>query len=199
MVPELLDKATVVPSVNQIELHPYLQNRAAAGFARERGIQPIAEALATVPEAEFVAACDISAERAYIRTENLSCVRHDGSTLEIAIQGSIFGEDGKVGMRGRLVTKQGQMLANALLAGVVSGIDNFQLARIARFAGAPKVHQAGVDLAKKLGEEVQAGDLLYRVFAKFPADLQFARHAIDKSNGYSIGTAQEVPHAFVEF
>src|SRR5947208_2704689 len=65
---------------------------------------------------------DISSERAYIRTENLSCIRHDGSTLEIAIQGSIFGEDGKVGMRGRLVTKQGQLLANALLAGVVSGI-----------------------------------------------------------------------------
>src|SRR5437762_8342455 len=65
---------------------------------------------------------DISTERAYIRTENLSCIRHDGSTLEIAIQGSIFGEDGKVGMRGRLVTKQGQLLANALLAGVVSGI-----------------------------------------------------------------------------
>lgn len=65
---------------------------------------------------------DISSERAYIRTENLSCIRHDGSALEISIQGSVFGEDGKVGMRGRLVTKQGQLLANALLAGVVSGI-----------------------------------------------------------------------------
>ena len=65
---------------------------------------------------------DISSERAYLRTENLSCVRDDGSTLEVKIQGSVYGEDGKVGMRGRLVTKQGQMLANALLAGVVSGI-----------------------------------------------------------------------------
>lgn len=65
---------------------------------------------------------DISAERAYLRTENLSCVRSDGATLEVRIQGSVYGEDGKVGMRGRLVTKQGQMLANALLAGVVSGI-----------------------------------------------------------------------------
>ncbi|THF64940.1 conjugal transfer protein TraB [Pseudothauera nasutitermitis] len=65
---------------------------------------------------------DISSERAYLRTENLSCVRPDGHTLEVRIQGSIYGEDGKVGMRGRLVTKQGQMLANALLAGVVSGI-----------------------------------------------------------------------------
>jgi len=65
---------------------------------------------------------DISAERAYLRTESLSCVRNDGATLEVRIQGSVYGEDGKVGMRGRLVTKQGQMLANALLAGVVSGI-----------------------------------------------------------------------------
>jgi len=65
---------------------------------------------------------DISAERAYIRTENLSCIRRDGRTLEVKIHGSIFGEDGKVGVRGRLVTKQGQILANALIAGVVSGI-----------------------------------------------------------------------------
>ncbi len=65
---------------------------------------------------------DIGSERAYLRTENLSCVRDDGSTLEIKIQGSVYGEDGKVGMRGRLVTKQGQMLANALLAGIASGI-----------------------------------------------------------------------------
>ena len=65
---------------------------------------------------------DISAERAYLRTESLSCVRSDGATLEVKIQGSVYGEDGKVGLRGRLVTKQGQMLANALLAGVVGGI-----------------------------------------------------------------------------
>jgi conjugal transfer pilus assembly protein TraB len=65
---------------------------------------------------------DISSERAYLRTESLSCVRADGTALEVKIQGSVYGEDGKVGMRGRLVTKQGQMLANALLAGVVSGI-----------------------------------------------------------------------------
>ena len=65
---------------------------------------------------------DISSERAYLRTESLSCVRPDGVALEVKIQGSVYGEDGKVGMRGRLVTKQGQMLANALMAGVISGI-----------------------------------------------------------------------------
>lgn len=65
---------------------------------------------------------DMGSERAYLRTENLSCVRDDGSTLEVKIQGSVYGEDGKYGLRGRVVTKQSQMLANALLAGIASGI-----------------------------------------------------------------------------
>lgn len=65
---------------------------------------------------------DISSERAYLRTENLSCVRNDGTVLEIKIQGTIYGEDGLVGVRGKLVTKQGSILANALLAGLLNGI-----------------------------------------------------------------------------
>jgi thymidine phosphorylase len=83
--------------------------------------------------------------------------------------------------------------------GVVCGIDNLQLAHIARFAGAPKVPGAGVDLFKKLGDEVQAGDVLYRVHANYPSDLQFARQACDKASGYTLGQASDVPHAFVEF
>lgn len=65
---------------------------------------------------------DISSERAYLRTSNLSCVRKDNSVLEVKIEGNVYGEDGKLGLRGRLVTKQGQILANALRAGIVSGI-----------------------------------------------------------------------------
>ncbi len=65
---------------------------------------------------------DIASERAYLRTESLSCIRSDGTTIEARIQGSVSGEDGLLGVRGRLVTKQGQMLANALLAGLLSGI-----------------------------------------------------------------------------
>jgi thymidine phosphorylase len=83
--------------------------------------------------------------------------------------------------------------------GVVSGIDNLQLARIARFAGAPKVPEAGVDLCAKLGDRVQAGDALYRVHASYPADLEFARQACARGDGYSIGTVADVPHVFVEF
>ncbi len=84
-------------------------------------------------------------------------------------------------------------------SGVVCGIDNLQLARIARFAGAPKVREAGVDLCVKLGEAVRDGDVLYRVHASYPADLEFARQACARSSGYQIGRAEDVPHAYVEF
>lgn len=65
---------------------------------------------------------EISSERAMVRTASLSCVRDDGGVLEVKIEGNVMGEDGKYGIRGRLVTKQGQMLANALRAGIVGGI-----------------------------------------------------------------------------
>jgi conjugal transfer pilus assembly protein TraB len=65
---------------------------------------------------------DSSAERAYIRTTLLSCVMRDGRVLEVPIKGSVFGEDGMNGMMGKLVTKQGAILTNALLAGIASGI-----------------------------------------------------------------------------
>ena len=65
---------------------------------------------------------DISSERAYIRLESLSCVRHDGKAVDVPVKGYVVGEDGKAGMRGRLVSKQGQVLANALVAGIGAGI-----------------------------------------------------------------------------
>jgi thymidine phosphorylase len=83
--------------------------------------------------------------------------------------------------------------------GVVTHIDNLQLARIAGLAGAPKVQCAGVDLLCKLGDPVQADALLYRVYASYAADLEFARQACNRSCGYTIGDASEVPHVFVEF
>ncbi len=83
--------------------------------------------------------------------------------------------------------------------GVVTAIDNLQLARIARLAGAPKVKGAGVDLLRKLGDTVATGDVLYRVHADYVADLEFAREAARRSAGFGIGSADELPHLFVEF
>ena len=88
---------------------------------------------------------------------------------------------------------------NAAASGVVAGIDNLQIARIARLAGAPKVQGAGVDLLCKLGDTVAQGQALYRVHAGFAADLEFARQTCARATGYRIGTADDVPRVFVEF
>lgn len=63
-------------------------------------------------------------------------------------------------------------------SGVVTEIDNLVLARIARLAGAPMDKGAGVLLMKKLGDTVEAGQPLLRIYSEFPADFDFAvRHA----------------------
>ncbi len=67
---------------------------------------------------------DLSSERAYIRGESISCVRDDGGVIEVPIDAYAVGEDGKVGIRGRVVSKQGQLLANALLAGFLRGFSD---------------------------------------------------------------------------
>lgn len=65
---------------------------------------------------------DLSSERAYIRTVGLSCVRSDGSSIDVPLKGFVAGEDGKTGLRGRVVSKEGQILAKALLAGFAEGV-----------------------------------------------------------------------------
>ncbi len=78
-------------------------------------------------------------------------------------------------------------------------IDNLQLARIARLAGAPMAKGAGVDTLKRLGDEVARGEPLYRIHAEFGADFAFARRAAETASGYTIGSADAIPHVFAEF
>ena len=79
---------------------------------------------AEVQECFIVAAGygELSSERAYLRGEAFSCVLKDGTVVEQRIQMIAIGEDGKAGMRGRLVSKQGSVVAKAALAGVADGI-----------------------------------------------------------------------------
>lgn len=76
-----------------------------------------------IKDCRFIAATwgDLSSERMMGRTETLSCIIN-GEAVEIPVKGQVIGEDSKAGVRGRVVTKQGQLLANALFAGTLSGI-----------------------------------------------------------------------------
>ena len=65
---------------------------------------------------------DLSSERAYLRGETISCVTKDGKVLEAQFPAYAVGEDGKAGIRGRLVSKQGQVIGRALMAGFLDGV-----------------------------------------------------------------------------
>jgi thymidine phosphorylase len=83
--------------------------------------------------------------------------------------------------------------------GVVTDIDNFQMAKIARLAGAPMSKKAGVDLLKKMGSPVNKGDVLYRIHAEFPADFKFAQQLAIQDNGYKIGSNEQILKSLIEF
>ena len=96
-----------------------------------------------ITDCRFIVAAwgDLSSERTMGRTESLTCII-DGEAVEMQVKGQVIGEDGKAGMRGRLVTKQGQLLANALFAGSLSGIGRaFQAAATTTTTGGAGVTQ----------------------------------------------------------
>jgi thymidine phosphorylase len=70
--------------------------------------------------------------------------------------------------------------------GTVTSIDNVQIARIARLAGAPMDVGAGVDLHRKVGDPVRKGDALYSIYADFDADFAFAREAASQDSGFLV-------------
>lgn len=82
--------------------------------------------------------------------------------------------------------------------GVVTHIDNYQLARIAHLAGAPMDKQSGVSLMKKLGDQVSKGEALYCIHAAFPADFEFACQLAETNNGYRIGHADDIARIYLE-
>jgi thymidine phosphorylase len=83
-------------------------------------------------------------------------------------------------------------------SGFVTAIDNYHLARIARLAGAPMDKGAGVDLFKKLGDSVEEGEPLYRVYAEFQADHQFALAMTQQRSGYTIGSEAAIAKSYME-
>lgn len=65
---------------------------------------------------------NLATERAEMRGEKISCIFKDGTSIDTPISAYIVGEDGKTGMRGRVVTKQGAVIARSIFAGTLSGL-----------------------------------------------------------------------------
>lgn len=65
---------------------------------------------------------DISSERGLIRLENLSCTFPNKEIVDQPVEGSVFGSEGKNGIRGKPVWREGALLQRAFAAGALSGI-----------------------------------------------------------------------------
>src|SRR5579859_5754501 len=85
-------------------------------------------------------------------------------------------------------TDIGNLTFDVLAAGdgVVSGIDCLQLNRLARTAGAPLDKGAGIRLFKKIGDRVESGEPLYRIYAFDPSGHDLATASAKMDSAYQI-------------
>jgi thymidine phosphorylase len=70
--------------------------------------------------------------------------------------------------------------------GWVDAVDCERISLVARLAGAPTDVGAGIDLLKRRGDPVRAGEPLYRIHGVDPADFGFAREAADADPGFRV-------------
>jgi conjugal transfer pilus assembly protein TraB len=110
---------------------------------------------------------DLSSERAYLRGESFSCVREDGGVVDVPLNVYAVGEDGKAGLRGTLVSKQGQAIGKAMLAGIAQSTSQaFSRGGV----GAGNTGSVDLNNAAESGLYGGAGSALDRV-AQFYIDL----------------------------
>ncbi|MEN3976599.1 thymidine phosphorylase family protein [Emcibacter sp. SYSU 3D8] len=71
-------------------------------------------------------------------------------------------------------------------AGRIAAIDCHLIARIARLAGAPMDKGAGIDLLRKVGDQVRQDEVLYRIHAHSETGLVYARELASTTSGYTV-------------
>jgi len=68
---------------------------------------------------------DISSERGFIRLETLSCIEPETNRIiDLNVDGTVFGSEGKSGIRGIPMWREGALLQRAFAAGALSGLAN---------------------------------------------------------------------------
>ena len=65
---------------------------------------------------------DLSSERVLVRLDRMGCITNSRGAIDVRVTGYVTGEDGKTGLKARVVTRSGQAIANALLVGTLSGL-----------------------------------------------------------------------------
>ena len=121
---------------------------------------------------------DLSSERAYLRGETISCVREDGGVIETGFDAYTVGEDGSAGLRGRLVSKQGQMLARSLTAGFMQGFS--------QAFGRQRIPQVRLDQDQPAFERMLTEDQVAEGVSRGASD------ALDRLSQFYLDQAQDI-------
>ena len=97
---------------------------------------------------------NLSDERVNVRLNNLSCLSENNiSVIDVPVSGFVQGEDGIIGLAGRVVSKQGQIMAAAFVASFLQGMgEAFSLANqtstISGMTGTTTTAISGDDIIK---------------------------------------------------
>jgi len=75
--------------------------------------------------------------------------------------------------------------------GVIAAIDCLRLNRLARSAGAPIDKGAGIKVFKKIGDRVEKGEPLYRIYAYDAPEFELAIAAAKADTGYVVGSRSD--------
>lgn len=70
--------------------------------------------------------------------------------------------------------------------GVISAINNITINKIGVYAGATQCIGSGLDLKKKTGDRVKAGEVLYVIYSCNAADFDVVSQLVEVDSGYSI-------------
>ncbi|ENP8454846.1 TraB/VirB10 family protein [Photobacterium damselae] len=123
---------------------------------------------------------DISSSRAYLRAEALSCVTADGVAVETTLNAFSVGPDGRNGIKGRLVSKNGEAAMKSMWAGFLAGMSGL--------AGKTDVHIA--DNETGAFGAFQSASAMGTVAGG--AALQGASSAMDRLAKYYIDIVEEM-------
>ena len=64
---------------------------------------------------------DLSSERVFINLVRMSCSKEEGRVIETEVKGYVVSQ-GKVGIRGRVISREGDFITKSFLAGMVGGL-----------------------------------------------------------------------------
>lgn len=138
---------------------------------------------------------DLSSEKVYVKLITLTCGKGEEMVTEIPVKGYVAGQ-GKSGVRGNVISREGDLLAKSFLAGLVSGFGQGLSEKVAP----PLAFSNGLTTQ----ESLSTGDVVKKGFGKgiSTSSDRLANYLIDRAEQYqpvvSIPSGIDVEVVFVE-